>query len=251
MKFDLSVGCEKIPWAFYCVQQVDFYTITTKLKMEFMVKLYQRITQLLSIVVACFVFGGLVQAQEVSQPDKLVESLFETMNKRLQDDADKIEADRDHLIEIGNEILAPYVSFETMAKQILGKNWRKITPEQRTRYTQAFRQRVSVAMVSQYDPTKKYNLLVTGHRLNTKGDRAAVGSEVTEIGSANKYNISYKLFKSRKTNNWQVYDVVVEGVSVLQSFKTASAEDFKRNGIEYMIAQLENQEEEKPKTENP
>ena len=90
---------------------------------------------------------------------------------------------------------------------------------------------------------------VTGQRLNDKGDRAAVSSVVTDLSNANKLNISYKLFKSRKTNNWQVYDVVVEGVSVLQSFKTASAEDFKRNGIEYMIAQLQNNEKDTPESE--
>ncbi len=180
-----------------------------------------------------------VQAEEPQAPDKLVQSLFEDVNQRLQKDAELIAKDKDHLIEIGNEMLGPYVSFETMAKQILNKNWRKITPEQRTRYTDAFRQRVSVTMVSQYDADKKYDLDVTGSRFNTKGDRAAVSSVVTDVSAAKKHNISYKLFLNRRSNKWQVYDVVVEGVSVLQSFKSASAEDFKRNGIEYMIAQLE------------
>ena len=188
--------------------------------------------------------GSLAYSADVPPPDKLIESLFSEVNKRVQKDHQKIEADKTYLITIGNEVLLPYVSFETMAKQILGKNWRKITPDQRTRYTDAFRNRVSVAMVSQYDPSKKYNLEVTGSRLNSEGDRAAVNSVVTEATGANKYNISYKLFVDRKTSKWMVYDVVVEGVSVLQSFKTASAEDFKRNGIEYMIAQLQNTEAE-------
>ena len=188
-------------------------------------------------------------AADTSAPDKLISSLFEGVNERLKQDADKIAADRNHLIVIGDELLAPYVSFETMSKQILGKNWRKISPDQRKRYTEAFRQKVSFSVVSQYDPTKKYDMEVTGQRLNDKGDRAAVSSVVTDLSNANKLNISYKLFKSRKTNNWQVYDVVVEGVSVLQSFKTASAEDFKRNGIEYMIAQLQNNEKDTPESE--
>lgn len=210
--------------------------------MEPLVKTYPRFIRVFLLLFSVCFFAS-AQAQELSEPDKLIESLFKAVNERLNADADKIAADRNYLIEIGNEMLAPYVSFETMAKQILGKNWRKITPEQRTRYTDAFQQRVSTTMVSQYDPSKKYDLDVTGHRLNKKGDRAAVNSVVTEIGSAEKHNISYKLFKNRKTNDWQVYDVVVEGVSVLQSFKTASAEDFKQNGIEYMIAQLENSEQ--------
>ncbi|MCG8537537.1 MAG: ABC transporter substrate-binding protein [Pseudomonadales bacterium] len=213
-----------------------------------MVKSIQRIGEFfIALLVVIGVSSGAFAA-DTSAPDKLISSLFEGVNERLKQDADKIAADRNHLIVIGDELLAPYVSFETMSKQILGKNWRKISPDQRKRYTEAFRQKVSFSVVSQYDPTKKYDMEVTGQRLNDKGDRAAVSSVVTDLSNANKLNISYKLFKSRKTNNWQVYDVVVEGVSVLQSFKTASAEDFKRNGIEYMIAQLQN-EKEAPESE--
>ena len=213
-----------------------------------MVKSIQRVGQFfIALLVVMGVFSGAFAA-DTSSPDKLISSLFEGVNERLKQDADKIAADRNHLIVIGDELLAPYVSFETMSKQILGKNWRKISPDQRKRYTEAFRQKVSFSVVSQYDPTKKYDMEVTGQRLNDKGDRAAVSSVVTDLSNANKLNISYKLFKSRKTNNWQVYDVVVEGVSVLQSFKTASAEEFKRNGIEYMIAQLQN-EKDTPESE--
>ena len=195
------------------------------------------------MVLVAFLIGiSSAYAKSDVSPDKLINELFVQINERIAQDKDKISADKAHLITIGDEVLAPFVSFETMAKQILGKNWRKITPEQRTRYTQAFRERVSVTLVSQYDPGKTYNLEVTGSRENDAGDRAAVSSVVTETSSGQKYNISYKLFVDRKSQNWQVYDIVVEGVSVLQSFKTASAEDFKNNGIEHMIAQLQNSE---------
>lgn len=187
----------------------------------------------------CLLISPWASAQN-EDPGKLINTLFEKINERLNAEQDKIAADKTYLITIGNEMLAPYVSFETMAKQILGKNWRKITPDQRRRYTDAFRERVSVSMVSQYDPTRQYDLNVTGSRTNDRGDRAAVSSVVTDKSTGEQHNISYKLYVDRETGNWQVYDVVVEGVSVLQSFKTASAQDFKQNGIEHMIAQLEN-----------
>ncbi len=179
-------------------------------------------------------------AGKITPPDQLIKDLFNQVNARIKQDEARIKADKSHLITIGNEVLVPFVSFETMAKQILGKNWRKISPEQQKRYTDAFRERVSVSIVTQYDPAKQYDLTVTGSRTNEAGDRAAVNSEVLERLTGKKYLISYKLYVDKKTARWQVYDVAVEGVSVLQSFKTASAEDFKRNGIEYMIAQLQN-----------
>jgi len=178
------------------------------------------------------------EAAGVVPPDKLIVTLFNEISVRIKADEAKIQADKTHLALIGEEVLVPYVSFETMAKQILGKNWRKITPDQRERYTNAFKDRVSSAMVAQYDPGKDYDLEITGFRTNDTGDRAIVNSDVTDKKSGQKYQISYKLYVEKGTKKWQVYDVAMDGVSVLQSFKTASAEDFKRNGIEYMIAQL-------------
>ena len=78
-------------------------------------------------------------AGNVIPPDQLITNLFHEVTNRVQQDEDKVNADKTHLIAIGNELLVPYVSFETMAKQILGKNWRKISAEQQKRYTEAFR----------------------------------------------------------------------------------------------------------------
>ena len=204
---------------------------------------------ILAVVMAVYsVTSMATAASKPIPPDTLINNLFNEVNTRLKQDKDKIAADKGYLVTIGEDVLVPYISFQTMAKQILGKNWRKITPDQRERYTQAFKQRVSSSIVAQYDPGKEYDLKVTGFRTNDANDRAIVNSEVTERDTGKKYQISYKLYLDRKTDHWMVYDVAVEGVSVLQSFKTASAEDFRRNGIEYMINELKRAPDKKDST---
>ena len=189
-------------------------------------------------------FGAVVHAADEVAPGALVENLFNEMNEKLQADKEKIEADRSYLLALGNEVLAPYVAFDKMAKKVLGKHWRKITDDQQERYTKAFKERVSLAMVSQYDPSKSYALKVTGERRNKKGNLVLVKSAVKELSGAGSYLIDYKLYQNKKTQQWQVYDVIVEGISVLQSFKSASAEEIKKNGIEELIKQLEVSPEE-------
>ncbi|OUR90169.1 hypothetical protein A9Q81_19420 [Gammaproteobacteria bacterium 42_54_T18] len=191
---------------------------------------------LLSWVVS---LAGVVQAADEVAPGTLVENLFNEMNEKLQADKEIIEADRGHLLALGNDVLGPYVAFDKMAKKVLGKHWKKITKDQQARYTKAFKERVSLAMVSQYDPSKSYALKVTGERRNKKGNLVLVKSSVKELSGASSYLIDYKLYQNKKTQQWQVYDVIVEGISVLQSFKSASAEEIKKNGIEKLIEQLE------------
>ena len=185
-----------------------------------------------------------VQAATEVAPGKLVENLFNEMNEKLQADQEKIETDRGHLLALGNDLLGPYVAFDKMAKKVLGKHWKKITEDQQERYTKAFKERVSLAMVSQYDPSKRYDLKVTGERRNKKGNLVLVKSSVKELSGTSSYLINYKLYQNKKTQQWQVYDVIVEGISVLQSFKSASAEEIKKNGIEKLIEQLEVSSEE-------
>ncbi|PCJ44912.1 MAG: hypothetical protein COA99_06350 [Moraxellaceae bacterium] len=190
---------------------------------------------LLGLVVSINSFATSTDYQE---PGVMVNLLFDEMNAQILFDKDKIEADKGHLLALGHRVLSPYVSFDKMAKQVLGKHWRKITKDQQQRFIEAFKARVSVAMATQYDPNKKYTLDVIGERRNKKGDRALVKSKVREIGGASNYAISYKFYLGKKTKVWRVYDVIVEGISILQSFKSASAEEIKKNGIEKLIEQL-------------
>lgn len=89
-----------------------------------------------------------------------------------------------------------------------------------------------------------YDLEVSGYLTNEKKTRSSVKGEVSESDGAEKFIVSYRRYLDQKTNCWNVYDLVSEGVSILRSFKSASAEDYKRNGIEYMIAQMEGEKAE-------
>lgn len=196
---------------------------------------------LAAFIVLLSTLGFNVQAASTAgvKPDLLIERLFDEMNQRLQKEREAVANDRTLLVDIGEEVLGPYVSFDKMAMQILGKHWRSITEDQQNRYTAAFKNRVSYAMASQYDPEQTYELKVTDSKFNNRGNRALVKSEVVNKSSGKKYLIDYKLFHNDKSDIWMVYDVIVEGVSMLQSFKTASNEEMSRKGIESLIDQLE------------
>ena len=198
----------------------------------------------LMVMLGVLSFNSVAATTAGVEPDRLIERLFDEMNERLQKEKEKVAKDRTLLVDIGEEVLGPYVSFDKMAMQILGKHWRRITEDQQDRYTAAFKNRVSYAMASQYDPEQKYELTVTDSKFNDRGNRALVKSEVVNKSSSKKYLIDYKLFYSKKNDNWMVYDVIVEGVSMLQSFKTASNEEMSRKGIESLIAQLETESEQ-------
>lgn len=172
-------------------------------------------------------------------PDQLITSLFNESTKRAKEEQEAVKKDRARLIQLGEEIVVPYVSFEKMSKQILGKYWRTITPDQQARFTKAFKERVASTLVERYDPAKEWTLKILGSRTSPDGKIALVNSEITDVTAAQKYLISYRFFLDPKSGKWMVFDVIVEGVSVLSSFQTAAAEEMRRGGIEKLISQLE------------
>lgn len=177
-----------------------------------------------------------------TSPDQLIVTLFNESTSRVKQEQESVKKDRNRLISLGEEIVVPYVSFEKMSKQILGKYWRTISPDQQQRFTLAFKQRVSSTLVERYDPEKEWSLKILGSRVSPDGKIALVNSEITDETAAKKYLISYRFFMDPKTGKWMVFDVIVEGISVLSSFQTAAAEEMRRGGIEKLISQLESGE---------
>lgn len=172
-------------------------------------------------------------------PDQLITNLFNESTKRAKEEQEAVKKDRSRLIQLGEEIVVPYVSFEKMSKQILGKYWRTITPDQQARFTKAFKERVASTLVERYDPEKEWSLKILGSSTASGGKIALVKSQITDVTAAQKYLISYRFFLDPKSGKWMVFDVIVEGVSVLSSFQTAAAEEMRRGGIETLISQLE------------
>lgn len=173
-------------------------------------------------------------------PDQLIVNLFNTSISRVKQEQDAIKKDRHRLIDLAEEVVVPYVSFDKMSKQILGKYWRTITPDQQARFTKAFKERVATTLIERYDSGKEWSLKIVGQpKISTDGMIALVNSEITDVTAAKKYAISYRFFHDEKTDKWMVFDVIVEGVSVLSSFQTAASEQMNKAGIESLISQLE------------
>lgn len=199
--------------------------------------MFKRLCRVLLVVAMCI--APAAYALQATPPDKTINNLFVEMNGRLKSEKEVIAKNRNRLVEIGEEVLGPYVSFQKMAMQILGKHWRTVSSDQKIRYVAAFKNRVSYAIASRYDPKEEYDLSLKDARYSRDKRKALVKSVVTNKGNGKRYLIDYKVFFDQKNNRWAVYDVVVEGVSVLQSFKSASNETVARDGIEALIKELE------------
>ena len=203
-----------------------------------MLKLTKKITS--SLPILFLLFGFAWHAQAYADPEVLVKDTTDKMLSALK--AEKAAIDKDPKIIYGlvKEIAVPHFDFIGMSKWVLGKYWRRASKEQKLRFIRAFRSMMvrtyAVALLDYTD--QKINFLPLRDDV-TKGD-VTVKTEVVQAGKpAVAVNYSLHLKKSA----WKVYNISVDGISLIANYRTSFATEIKQQGLDSLIERLEKHNE--------
>jgi len=130
-----------------------------------------------------------------------------------------------------------YFDFREMAKRSLGKPWRKMDEAQRTDFVNTFRELLERSYgnrLSEYhDQTVEFG------KVKTRGRIAIVNSEV--IDAEKRTPVRYKLV--HKKSGWRVYDIKVEGISMVSTFRSDFKQSVSQKGIDGFLGDLKKQVE--------
>jgi len=185
--------------------------------------------------------AGMVSAQgnapqtSANDPRELVERTTEALLAAFDRERDAIRADPTHAYGIVARILSPHVDYERITRLILGRHWRRASPQQRRRFTEAFRalqiRTYAMAALDYTDVGIRY--LPT--RRSRRADEARVRTEIIRQ-QGRPVAVDYRLH--HEDGRWKVYDVLVEGVSLLVSFRASMGPRIDEVGIDGVIHQL-------------
>ncbi len=105
--------------------------------------------------------------------------------------------------------------FEETAKRALGPHWQQRTPAEREEFVRLFSDLLEAAYVGKIDLYQGEKITYVGETVD--GDQATVKTRiVTKQG--NEVPVDYRL--SREKDRWRVYDVIIEGVSLVADYRT-------------------------------
>jgi len=113
-------------------------------------------------------------------------------------------------------IVSQYFNFEEMAKRALGRPWKEQTPEKRQEFAQLFKQLLFNTYINRLENYTGSNEQVFCDSEKLDGDYALVKTHILYQGS-NNISIEYRL--NRDGGRWQVYDVIVEGISFVDNYR--------------------------------
>ena len=181
---------------------------------------------------------------DTSDPGKLIQSAATAMLQEL--DAHRAEYLKDpaRLEGVVTRILLPHFDTDYAAQLVLGRHWSAASPEQRRRFVDGF----------YHSMLRNYSSALAGF----KGDRLKVmpfagdaGKAVTatvrtqvKSSSGEMVAVNYTLHKTN--GEWKAWDVVIEGISYVKSFRDDYGAAVDRDGLDALIARLETQAATRP-----
>ena len=171
-------------------------------------------------------------------PDQLVENSAKRMLTMLDADREGYRKDPAKLDALVGNVLLPNFDTDYAARLVLGQTWRTATPDQRKRFVDAFYHSLlrnyGAALV---DFTADKFIV-----LPYKGDPGETTATVrTQVKKANGDKVPVD-FSLRKTDaGWKAWDVVIEGISYVKSFRTDFSAEVQQKGLDEVISRLETQ----------
>lgn len=195
------------------------------------------IRSLLFAVLATVGSSGLpLYAQGMVAPDVLAKSVTDEVITILRSDKDINAGNPGKLMDLIETKVLPHFNFTRMTRLAVGKNWRKASPQQRGMLVEEFRvllvRTYATAFTSYRDQTITYRPL----RMRPEDDDVVVKSQVVQPGRP-PVAVDYNMEKT--SNGWKVYDVAIEGVSLVQNYRSTFNGEVQRAGIDGLIKALD------------
>ena len=171
-----------------------------------------------------------VTADDKSAAEEFLKSNLDAVFTALQKKDLPPEARNSQVVEI----VTPMFDFKLMAKLSLGKrHWPDLSQDQRERFTELFIERLRRSYL---DKLTTY----TDEKISYESPIAVkkkVHVPTQLISKGNKISMLYKLYPS--SNSWKIYDVEIQGVSIIRSYRSQFKEILQKGTFDDLLKQME------------
>lgn len=172
-----------------------------------------------------------------SDPVAMLREVTNQVLHALKANNASIKANNKKLYEVVDNYILPHVDFNEMAQWVAGKTaWSKASPATRQEFVEAFKVLVvrtyATALLSYTNETVDF----ANQKIDTTKDRIQISSRIVRPHKED-VRVDYRLIKHE--TEWQVYDIIIEGVSILQGFQAQFSDRIRQEGLQKVIVQIQ------------
>jgi phospholipid transport system substrate-binding protein len=169
-------------------------------------------------------------------PGDIVQTAAQGMLKDLDANRAAYKKDPGKVGELVDKYLLPHFDTEYSARLVLGAHWRTATPDQRKRFVDAFYHSLLNNYGTALTDFTSDKLKIFPTKIDPGADRATVRSEVKR-DSGDRIAVNYSMHKTAQ--GWKAWDVVIDGISYVNSYREDFSSQIDQQGIDAVISRLE------------
>ena len=185
---------------------------------------------LLVAVISLFLFYQSAAADDKSEVEKLVKNNLDAVFTVLQKKDLKPQAKNKEIVDI----VTPMFDFELMARLSLGKkHWPGLSQEKKERFTELFIKRLKASYLNNFT-------LYTDEKIFYEPSVQAekkIHTPTYLVSKDKKISILYKFYKAER--NWKIYDLEIQGVSIIRSYRSQFSSILESGTIDDLLLKLE------------
>ncbi|OGO75763.1 MAG: toluene tolerance protein [Chromatiales bacterium RIFOXYA1_FULL_46_5] len=178
-----------------------------------------------------------VEVKTYDDPYKMIEAVADQTFRRISNDQPVIEKNIEHLRVIVNEELVPYIDSRYAAFRVIGNYIKQTKPEDRDAFVVAFKDYMVATYAGALTQYKNQKVIFEPARAVGSQNIVTIKTRVIDPGKPD-INIEFKLRRAKDSQNWQVFDMVAEGISLLDSKRAELGNLIRQQGLASVTALL-------------
>jgi ABC-type transport system involved in resistance to organic solvents, auxiliary component len=186
------------------------------------------------LIALAFFFAVPALAQELG-PEELVKKVTSEVMEAIKSDKQLAAGDRQKAMKLAEEKILPHVDFEEATRLAVGRGWAKASPEQKKQLVTEFRNMLVRTYSNAIGGYEGQTMKVQPVRMKPGDTEVTVHNQFIRPGGK-PVLLDYSM---RKTDaGWKIYDIVVEGVSLVLTYRSEFDAVVKQDGIDGLIKRL-------------
>ena len=175
-----------------------------------------------------------VWAQELG-PEELVKKVTAEIMATIKSDKQLAAGDKQKALRLAEEKVLPHVDFEEATRLAVGRGWKQANPEQQKKLVQEFRNMLVRTYSNAISAYEGQEMKVLPSRVKPGDSDATVRNQFIRPGGK-PVLVDYSMRKTDK--GWKIYDIVIEGVSLVLTYRSEFDAVVKQEGIDGLIKRL-------------
>jgi len=174
-------------------------------------------------------------AQELA-PDELVRKVTADVLDSIKADKQLQAGDRKKMLALAEQKILPHVDFREAAQLAMGRSWYTATPAQQTQVVNEFRSMLVRIYSNAIDVYRGQTLRVLPVRMTPGATEITVRNQYLHEGRP-PVPVEYSMKKTPE--GWKIYDISVEGVSLVLTYRAEFESITRGSGVEGLIRRLQ------------